>query len=89
MLQQRPSSSISDIVSDHRLRRAFDEAILYRITLRRWYREHRLTYNWPDLEHENTAILRAMLHIRRDAKRRLPQPLDRWTETELREAWGK
>jgi hypothetical protein len=59
MLQQRRLSS--DIVSDHRLRRAFDEAILYRITLRRWYREHRLTYNWPDLEHENTAILRAML----------------------------
>lgn len=53
------------------LARALEDEIHYRISVRRWHRTAGAALRWTDYDRENTAALRALLKVRREAKRRM------------------
>lgn len=54
---------------DRAARVALEEAITYRVRMRSWYRGRRLLFAWRDLERENDIELRALLAVRRIARK--------------------
>lgn len=53
------------------LARVLEDEIRYRLSVRRWHRGGGAALRWTDYDRENTAILRALLAVRREAKRRM------------------
>lgn len=71
---------------------ALEAEIRERVKHRRWYRTHRETYNWPDLERENERALRLLFSVRRDGireQRRVDAAMRAHREAVEAAEWGE